>query len=45
MKTILYELILTRGSPGPILKSQSKRTVKHENPEKFDAFVNAAEAA
>jgi hypothetical protein len=23
---------------------RSQRTVKHENPEKFDAFVNAAEA-
>jgi hypothetical protein len=30
--------------PTTTLKSQSKRTVKHENPEKFKAFVNAAEA-
>jgi hypothetical protein len=29
--------------PVPIL-DRSKRTVKHENPEKFNAFVNAAEA-
>jgi hypothetical protein len=26
------------------LKSQRKRMVKHENPEKFKAFVNAAES-
>jgi hypothetical protein len=30
--------------PATTLKSQRKRTVKHENPEKFKAFVNAAEA-
>jgi hypothetical protein len=29
--------------PVPTLKSKSKRTVKHEKPEKLKAFVNAAE--
>ena len=44
MKNSTYELSSPEAAHVPILQSQSKRTVKHENPEKFNAFVNAAAA-